>query len=115
MASSEYIWCPQKVGKAIQSLSIVPAGALSHHYGFGTILRYNLFIFTDYSIQSLVPGYTLPLTLALITRTLERIFETVRVINELQVSQSLAAHGAAVAGHLRVAFKLDNASIFDMD
>jgi hypothetical protein len=86
MASGEYIWCPQKVGKAIQSLGVVPTGALSHHYGFGTILRYNLIVFVDDSIQSLVPGYTLPLTLAPLTRTLERVFETVGVINELQVS-----------------------------
>jgi hypothetical protein len=86
MASSDYIWCLQKVGKAIQSLGIVPAGALSYHYGFRTILRYNLFIFVDDSIQSLVPRYTLPLTLSPLTRTLERVFDTVRVINELQVS-----------------------------
>jgi hypothetical protein len=86
MASSEYIWCPQKVGKAIQSLGVVPAGALSHHYGFRTILRYDFIIFVDDSIQSLVPRYTLPLTPAPFTRTLERVFETVGVINELQVS-----------------------------
>jgi hypothetical protein len=115
MTSGDYIWCPQKVGKAIQSLGIVPAGALSYHYGFRTILRYNLFIFVDDSIQRLVPRYTLPFTLALITRTLERVFDTVRVINELQVSQPLATHSAAVAGNLRVSFKLDNASIFNMD
>jgi hypothetical protein len=86
MASSDYIWGPQKVSKAIQGLGIVPAGALSYHYGFRTILRYNLFISVDDSIQSLVPRYTLPLTLALFTRTLERVLDTVRVINELQVS-----------------------------
>jgi len=115
MAGSDYIWCPQMVGKAIQGLGIVPAGALSYHYGFRTVLQYNLFIFFDDSIQSLVPRYTLPLTLALLTRTLERVFETVRVINELQVSQPLAAHGTAVARNLRVSFKLDNAPIFKMD
>jgi len=115
MASGDYIWCPQKVGKAVQSFGIVPAGALSYHYGFRTILRYDLFIFVGDSIQGLVPGCTLPLTLALLTRTLERLFETVGVINELQVSQPLAAHGAVVAGNLRVSFKLDNAPIFNMD
>jgi len=115
MASRDYIWCSQKVSKAIQSLGIVPTGALSYHYGFRTILRHNLFIFVYDSIQSLVPGYTLPLTLALLTRTPERVFDTVRMINELQISQSLTAHGAAVAGNLWVSFKLDNASILNMD
>jgi hypothetical protein len=86
MTSSDYIWCPQKVGKAIQSLGIVPSGALSYHYGFRTILRYNLFIFVDDSIQGFIPRYTLPLTLTPLARTLEGVFDTVRVINELQVS-----------------------------
>jgi hypothetical protein len=86
MASSDYIWCPQKIGETVESFGIVPAGALPYHYSFGPMTRYNLFIFASNSIQSLIPRYALPFPLASPARTLERILETVRVINKLKVS-----------------------------
>ena len=59
MASSDYIWCPQKVAESGEVAFIIPARSLADNDGFGAALSDDLLKLGGNRIKGLIPANSL--------------------------------------------------------
>ncbi len=92
MRVTECVGSPERVGEPEREHHVRSAGARSHADRFGTEFVLALQQFLRRRIQRLVPAYALPLVLAPCARPLERMPQSVGMIQVIDRRQSLRAH-----------------------
>ena len=115
MHPTEEVWCAKRTDEPLEEDDIRPAGAVGRRNMVGTVLLLHVEEHFGDPVEGFVPTDPLPLVLAPCTGSLERILQSIGVIQEFRRSAALGTDVPEGSGTVLVARDPHHHTVTQMD